>query len=73
MWASDRDRRQTRILVNGVPAAGTSESNLGPFGDATLHLVLDLEEGSEVTTAPENARLTIRRAADGGEMYDSGE
>lgn len=71
--AAERDRRHTRIVVDGVPASGTAESNLGPFGDATLDLELGLAEGSEITTTPENARLIVRRASDGGVMYDSAE
>jgi hypothetical protein len=65
VWASDPDRRATRILVDGVPTTGSAESNLGPFGDATLHLELGLVQGAEITVAPENSRLIVYRASDG--------
>lgn len=67
-------RRTTGILINGVAAADrTAESNLGPFGDATVNRELDLARGTEITTKPENARLIVRRASDGKVMHDSAE
>jgi hypothetical protein len=64
VWASDPGRRETRVLIDGVPAADrAAESTLGPFGDATLNLRLDLVEGSEITTSPPNAAMTVRRAS----------
>lgn len=71
---SDPGRRETRILIDGVPSADrTASSTLGPFGDATVNVVLDLAGGSVITTTPEDARLIVRRASDGEVMYGSGE
>jgi hypothetical protein len=74
LWASDPSRRMIRILIDGVPApARTASSTLGPmFGDATIDVELDLAEGAEVTTSPEDASLIIRMKDSGREvMYDS--
>lgn len=74
VYAADRNRRATGILIDGVGGPDrTAESNLGPFGDATVERELDLAEGAEITTTPGNARLIVRRASDGELMYDSGE
>ena len=70
--ASDPGRREIRILIDRVSDTDlTAESTLGPFGDATLNRELDLAAGSEITTSPGNALLTVRRATDGEMMYES--
>ena len=70
--ASDPGHREIRVLVDGTPDPGrTAESNLGPLGDATLWLELDLTEGAEITTSPENAPMTVRKDVVGEVVYDS--
>jgi hypothetical protein len=74
LWASDPGRRMIRVLIDGVPdPARTASSTLGPmFGDATLDLELDLAEGAEVTTSPEDATLIVRmKGSDGEVVFDS--
>jgi hypothetical protein len=55
------------------PGPGCGQYPRAVFGDATVNLALDLASGSEITVTPENARLIVRNASDGGMVHDSGE
>lgn len=70
LWAAATGH-EVRILINGADVGLSCRSDLGPFSDPKVEGERELSEGDVVTTAPGNARLIVRRLADGRKVYDS--